>query len=191
MKSQSKAQSQYREKQLCLVDILKAEFKDTVKFGEEFIEDFKNINPYYLFHGVDVANNTTRAKVIGFLPVTDSAYFYYRTGQTSDNQCYTAVWLEKARYGWINDNLDPQILSAIQSMPYMVFFQGCDDGSWFKFFHTEQEALAFLEQFRTLDEVLNHCDGNAIYSFLKKDKTYVMTQNDIKTVVDNMLFAFN
>lgn len=183
--------SAYIKKRDILVEQLKSKIEDFIQFGQEFTDNFKNGNSYYLQYGVDVTNNGFRAKPIGFVKVIDPGLRYYRTSIDDENQPYTAIWLDKARYDLICDNIPKSFQDEIEKLPYMAFLQGCDDGSWIKFFASEQDAIDFFKKHKTLDEILNFCDSNHILELIKKDKSYDLNSIPMQQMVEGHIFSYN
>lgn len=190
----TKKVSAYIKKRDELVEQFKKKIEENIHFGHEFTENFKNGNTYYLQYPVDVKNNGFNAKLIGFLKVIDEGLHYYRTSKNDENVAYTAVWLSKARHCFITDNLPASFKTEIEKLPYMAFLQGCDDGSWIKYFSSEQEAIDFFKKHETLDNVINFCDTPAIIQVIQQEKNeslYSFDEITVKELIKGNIFSYN
>ena len=152
--------------------------------GHELINLHQDASDYYVGFGGD------NDLLVALLPVKDmNTHGYYATGKG-----YSAVFLKDAdNTGYAGDspfNKLPEYQKFCDEHPVILYFLGCDDGSYGKQFKSKEDALDFLKNVKSFDEMVDSNDGPAIYNAYVKSKE-VLTPNELKSIFENSLLYIN
>lgn len=142
---------------------------DNLIVGQKFGEDFKNSATYYTSFGFDFAEMKFNYPLVALLEVNNRENSYHRTSVTLDGQMFVAVFMRPSREPDIFMKM-PMYEEWAKENPVTLYFLGCDDGSYSKQFKTEEEALAYIKKFTSLEEVIDDNQGAALFEEMKKDK---------------------
>lgn len=164
---------------------------DHLVSGQEFLEHFKTKSTYYTSWGFEHHNQTYRYKLLALLPVNNKENTYHRTCTTDDGQMYVAAFLMPNRSIKCDLLWDvPEYQEWAQEHPFTLFFLGCDDGSYSKRFKTEADAIAYLNQHKTLEDIIEDNIGLFFYEELKKKKQ-IQSKEECFNIFNSLLSVEN